>query len=72
MKMYGDVKVQLYPFLTSTLDGGEWLGTSLGEPPPGVGCMCRRLSQLWTGRMEKSLPLTGIETRSSTRNDLLY
>jgi len=34
--MYCGVEVEIYAFLTSALDGGEWLGSYSGHFTPGV------------------------------------
>jgi hypothetical protein len=36
-KMYGGVEVTFHAFLTSAVDGGEWLVTSYGRSPPRYG-----------------------------------
>jgi hypothetical protein len=38
MKAYGEVDVQFNLFLTSTLDGGEWLFYAPASLPPGKVC----------------------------------
>jgi hypothetical protein len=53
MKMYGELKVQLYAFLNSALDGGEWLASpparfTPSEKAPGTYWIGDWLS-LWSG-----------------------
>jgi hypothetical protein len=66
------------PFLTSALDGGEWLATCFSRFSPGERALTpdRRLGgpQRRSGRCEEKnlLPLPGIQPRSPARIQSLY
>jgi hypothetical protein len=73
MKTYGGVEVWLHALLPSTLDRGEWSTSRLGRFTPKE----RAPGTHWTGVYvgpragviavtRKSLPLPGIEPRSSS------
>jgi hypothetical protein len=76
MKTYRGVEVYLHAFLTAALDGGEWSASCpavlLVQPGKNYRYpLDRRLGepQSWSGHggeKERSLPLPGIEPRSSS------
>jgi hypothetical protein len=62
MKMYGGVEVQLHAFLTSPLDGGEWLTPRLGPFNPGVRAPGTHWIGGWVG------PSVGMDVVAKRKN----
>jgi hypothetical protein len=57
--MYAAVEVQLYPFLISTLAGGEWSASHIARftPVPNEEQATRVPESVWTLRRRKTLPI---------------
>jgi hypothetical protein len=70
IKTYGGVEVQLHAFLISALDGDDWSAPRSGRFTPGfhwIGdWVGRRVSLDAVAKRKKSLPLSGIDPRSSS------
>jgi hypothetical protein len=69
----GVVEVQLYTFLTSELDVGEWSASRPGGFIPGVrvpdthwigGCLGHRAGLYAVAKRKRNPPMPGIEPRS--------
>jgi len=74
METFGGLEVWLLSLLTSTLDGGEWSDSRPGSFTPGKYLPGYRLNKSLGGSQNRcgrggeekdSLPLPGIEPRSS-------
>jgi len=59
--MYGGMEVLLHTFLTSPLDGGEWLVSCPSHSPLAV-----RVSPDMVAKRQSPLHLLGIEPQSSS------
>lgn len=64
MKAYRGVEVKLHSFITSALDGGQWLSLDAGRFTPG-----KNTGSYWAGRCvepKAGLDVSGKRTVSST------